>query len=257
MLIHVLAANILALNDELGRVLDLYRSVEKAQVSALGQAQAKPAAASSGLDDIFGLNFSGPTPVQPVRQPAAHLFDDDVLADYSLSKPAHQAAPAFAPPAYAPPQQPSWGAPAQPQLLPNNLFAAQPAPLYAPAAAAPTHPNALSLDNLFGPAPAATQPSALSSQLASLSFQTAPVAQPKSTAYQPLVPQSFQAQPPYGLQPTPLQPVAAAPAPAPLFAQPALTPSQPLVPVSTAPASAPNLAAITIPIQSIKPSSFP
>ena len=234
---HFLAGHILALNDDLVRVLDLYSRVQLAQ----GAAPAK-----SGLSDLLSLNVGSP-------RPAHSLLDDDMLADYHVP-PAHT---------IPQPQQPLWAqAPAtQPALLPFSTLVAAPAP--APA----SNTNPLSLDGLFGPAPtaAAPQTSALSSQLASLSFQTAAVqhSAPAPPAYQPMVPQqsapAYQAMAPQ--QPAqasfaapfiPMQPVATA-----AYTQPALLPSQPLVAGSASAAAAPNLAAINIPIQAIKPSDKP
>lgn len=170
--------HILAINDELGRVLDLYSRVLSAQTNAIARG-AKPNEPS-----LLGLQL-GSQQARPVN----HL-DDELLSDFSLQGPAvvpqlpsptTQPPPAFAPPSYshAPLVAPVSNVPVQKPLQP------------AVAPAAPATGNSLSLDGLFSaPNPKGNAPFA--SQFGSLSLQ--PTSQP---TYNQGLPSYNQGQPSY------------------------------------------------------------
>ena len=110
---------VLNLNDELTRVIDLYREVQKAQVAALaGGAQPKPASAAGLMGDFASLSVSN-----PATQHHSTGLDDDLLSDFTGGhKPAAAAAPVQAQP------QSSWGAFAAPVPAPVQQQQQQPAP---------------------------------------------------------------------------------------------------------------------------------
>ncbi len=66
MLMLFVLGHLLALNDELGRVLSLYSEVQRAQVGLLGQRQ-------QGADALVGL-FQPPPPQQPQSTGMFFLF---------------------------------------------------------------------------------------------------------------------------------------------------------------------------------------